>query len=78
MKKIFMIAVIIVLILLLPVVKNTFNKFMTQDKVLVVGHYISDHAFEFTKEIKDEEKIAEFENLFDQVKFSSSEWDEDT
>ncbi len=73
-----MIFVIIVLILLFPVIKNTFNKFMTPDKVLLVGHQVSDYSFEFTKEIKDEEKIAEFENLFDKVSFSSNEWNEET
>ena len=58
--------------------KKTINEFMTPDKVLVVGHQIGDHEFEFTKEIKDKEKIVEFEKLFDQVDFSSGEWNEET
>ncbi len=78
LKKKMMMVVIIVLILLFPVIKNTFNKFMAPDKVLLVGHQVSDYSFEFTKEIKDEEKIVEFENLFDQVNFSSAEWNEET
>ena len=47
------------------------------DKILVVGHQISEMAFEFTKEIKDEEKIAEFENLFEEIVFSTEEWNEE-
>ncbi|MCG1013285.1 MAG: hypothetical protein GX892_01680 [Thermoanaerobacteraceae bacterium] len=78
MKKKVMIVVIIVLILLFPFFKNTFKKYMAPDKVLVVGHHISDHAFTFTKEIKDQKKIAEYENLFNQIKFSRGECDEDT
>lgn len=73
MKKKVMIVVIIVLILLFPVMKKT----MTPDKVLLVGHQVGNYEFEFTKEIKDKEKIAEFENLFEQVDFSSSEWNEE-
>ena len=69
--------VIVVLILILPVLSKAFNNFMTPDKVLLVGHQVSDLAFEFTKEIKDEEKIVEFENIFDQVNFSSNEWNEE-
>lgn len=73
-----MIAVIIVLILMFPVIKKTINEFMIPDKVLLVGQQIDEHAFEFKKEIKDKEKIVEFENLFDQVNFSSNEWNEET
>lgn len=58
-----MIAVIIVLILMFPVIKKTINEFMIPDKVLLVRHQIDEHAFEFKKEIKDKEKIVEFENL---------------
>jgi hypothetical protein len=46
------------------------------DKILVVGHQISEYAFEFTKEIKDEEKIAKFEKLFEEIVFSTEEWNE--
>ncbi len=47
------------------------------DKILVVGHQISENGYEFTKEIKAEEKIAEFENLFEEIVFSTEEWDEE-
>ncbi|MEL5864855.1 hypothetical protein [Clostridium cochlearium] len=78
MKKKVMIVTTILLIFLFPVVRNTFNKIMTPDKVLVVGHQISNDAFEFTKEIKNKEKIDEFENLFDQINFSTGEWHAET
>lgn len=78
MKKKVVIVIIITLILLVSINGNTFNEFMTPNKVLLVGHQISDQAFEFIKEIKDKKKIAEFENLFDQVNFSSGEWDVET
>ncbi|HHV26647.1 MAG TPA: hypothetical protein GXX63_05565 [Tissierellia bacterium] len=45
--------------------------------MLLVRHQVVDHEFEFTKEIKDKEKIVEFENLFNEVNFSSSEWNEE-
>jgi len=50
---------------------------MMPDKILVVGHQISEYAFEFTKEIKDEEKIAKFEDLFEEINFLDGEWNED-
>ena len=49
---------------------------MMPDKILVVGYQISEYAFEFTKEIKDEEKIAKFEKLFEEIVFSTEEWNE--
>ena len=64
------------LILLFPAIRNVFNKIMMPDKILVVGHQISEYAFEFTKEIKDEEKIAKFEKLFEEIVFSTEEWNE--
>ena len=76
LKKKVMIVVIIVLILLFPFFKNTFKKYMAPDKVLVVGHHISDHAFTFTKEIKDPKKIAEYEAFFYEIKFIPGEYDE--
>lgn len=48
------------------------------DKILVVGHQISEYAFEFTKEIKDADKITEFENLFEEIVFSTEEWNEES
>lgn len=47
------------------------------DKILLAGHQISDYGFEFTKEIKDKEKISEYENLFEQIVFLSDEWNEE-
>lgn len=73
-KKKIVIFSIIILIFLFPNIRNVFNKIMMPDKILVVGHQVSEYAFEFTKEIKDEEKIAEFENLFEEIDFSTEEW----
>lgn len=77
MKKM-VIIVIVGLILLFPFMRNTYNEFRTPDKVLLVGHQLSDNSFEFPKEIKDQEKIEKFESLFDQVHFTTSEWNEET
>jgi hypothetical protein len=74
-KKVITVAMIALLILISGYL---FNKFRTPDKILMVGHQVSDYTFEFTKEIKDEEKIAEFENLFAQVKFSGKIWNPET
>ena len=51
---------------------------MMPDKILVVGHQVSEYVFEFTKEIKDKDRIAEFENLFEEIVFSTEEWNEET
>ena len=51
---------------------------MMPDKILVVGHQISEYAFEFTKEIKDADKIAEFEDLFEEIVFTTEEWNEES
>ncbi|MFB1051990.1 hypothetical protein [Paraliobacillus sp. JSM ZJ581] len=74
MKKKSTIFFIIVLILLIPIIIIIFNKVMEPDKVLHVGHSVSKYEFEFTKEIKDKKKISEFEQLFEEVVFSTEEW----
>lgn len=73
MKKKSIIA-IIVLILLFPTFRATFEKLMIPDKVLLVGHQINDYTIDFNKEIVDKERIIEFENLFKEVKFTEDEW----
>ncbi len=73
-----LIGIIIGLILLFPIFKNTFNEIMTPDKVLMVGHQIDEHTFEFTREIKVKEKIADFEKLFEQINFSEEELKEES
>lgn len=76
MKKKIVIVLIIISILLFPTIRKGFNEVMMPDKVLVVGHQISEYAFEFTKEIRDKEKIEEFENLFEEMDFLTEEWNE--
>ncbi|WP_217587652.1 hypothetical protein [Lentibacillus saliphilus] len=78
MKKKITIFFMIVFILLLPIMINAFSKVMTPDKILLVGHQISEYEFEFTKEIKDEQKVSEFEQLFEEIVFSTEEWHEET
>lgn len=73
LKKKVIIGIIVGLILLFPILRNKLNEIMAPDKVLIVGHQIDEHTFEFTREIKDKEKIADFENLFEQVSF----WEEE-
>lgn len=43
---------------------------MEPDKVLRVGTQVSEYTFQFSKEIKDKEKIIEYENWFDEIDFS--------
>lgn len=77
-KKKILIFSIIILMLLFPTIRNVFNKVMMPDKILVVGHQISELSFEFTKEIKDADKIAEFEDLFEEIVFTTEEWNEES
>jgi hypothetical protein len=63
------IGVIIGFILPFPVLRNAFNQAMAPDKILVAGNQIDAYSFQFTKEIRDKEKIADFEKLFDEIAF---------
>lgn len=78
LKKKLIIIGIIVLIFLAPTIKATFSKLMIPDKVLFVGHRINDNVIDFSKQIKDKEKINEFENIFKEVEFSEEEWNKET
>lgn len=73
MKKKVVIGIIIGLIigfiLPFPVIRNAFTQAMAPDKVLVAGNQISEYSFQFTKEIKDKVKIADFERIFDEITF---------
>lgn len=51
------------LILILP-------KIIEPKKVLQVQTQINETSYQFTQEIKDKEKIAEFEKWFDEIDFS--------
>ena len=64
-KKILFSSVVglILLTLILP-------KIMKPEKVLLVGTQINETSYQFTQEIKDKEKIAEFESWFDEIDFS--------
>jgi len=78
LKKRLIIIAIIVLALLFPTIRTTLDKIMIPDKVLLVGHQIDDTAIDFSKEIKDKEKISEFENIFKEVKFLKGESNKET
>jgi hypothetical protein len=78
LKKGLIIIAIIALILLFPAIKSTLDKLMTPDKVLLVGNQINDTTIDFSKEIRDKEKINEFENIFKEVEFSEGEWNKET
>jgi len=71
-----LIGIIIGLILIFPILRNTFNEITTPDKVLVVLKQVDEHTMEITTEIKDKEKIADFENIFDEISFEKKEWEE--
>ncbi|MGX7394686.1 hypothetical protein [Carnobacterium mobile] len=45
-------------------------KVIQPDKILQVGSQISESSYKFSEEIKDEEKIVEFENWFDRINFT--------
>ena len=64
-KKILFSSIIglILLVLILP-------KIIEPKKVLQVGTQINETSYQFTQEIKDKEKIAEFEKWFDEIDFS--------
>lgn len=55
---------LILLVLILP-------KIIEPKKVLQVGTQINETSYQFTQEIKDKEKIAEFEKWFDEIDFSN-------
>lgn len=78
MKKRLIIIAIIALILLIPTIKATFDKLMIPDKVLVIGHRVNGNVIDFNREIKDKEKINEFENIFKEVEFLEEEWNKET
>lgn len=74
MKKKVIVFFIITLTLSLPIVINTFSELLAPDKVLFVGHQVDDYHSAFTKEIKNEKKIATFEEIFDDLTFVREEW----
>ncbi|GEM02942.1 hypothetical protein SAMN05421839_1724 [Halolactibacillus halophilus] len=74
MKKKSIVFSVIVLIVLIPILINLFSKVIEPDKVLFVGQQIDEYQGEFTKEIKDKQKILEFENIFDDLNFVKEEW----
>ena len=43
---------------------------MKPDKTLQVGSQVGETSYKFSEEIKDKEKIAEFENRFDEITFT--------
>lgn len=45
-------------------------KVINPDTTLQVGSQLSKSSYEFSEEIKDKEKIAEFENWFDKINFT--------
>lgn len=65
-KKWIFFAVAMVLILFLAI-----TKLMKPEKTLVVGSQVDDSSYDFTEEIKDKEKIVEFEKWFNNIDFSS-------
>ena len=69
MKKKVVIGIIIGVILLFPILRNAYTEAMAPDKVLVAGNQIDAYSFQFTKEIRDEKKIADFEKIFDEIAF---------
>ena len=73
-----LIGIIIGLILIFPILRNTFNEITAPDKVLVVLKQVDEHTMEVTKEIKDKEKITDFENIFDEISFEQKEWEEES
>jgi len=78
LNKRLIIFVILVLSLLFPTISTTFEKLMIPDKVLLIGHQIDDTTIDFSKEIRDKEKIKEFESLFNEVEFLEGEWNNET
>lgn len=47
-----------------------FPKVLQPDKTLQVGSQVGEDVFQFTYEIKDKEKIVEYEKWFDNIEFS--------
>ena len=55
--------ILLVLFLILP-------KVMKPDKTLQVGSQVGETSYKFSEEIKDKEKIVEFENWFNKITFT--------
>ena len=58
--------ILLVLFLILP-------KVMKPDKTLQVGSQVGETSYKFSEEIKDKEKIAEFENWFNKITFTEGQ-----
>ena len=65
-KKWIFLTVFMVLILFIVI-----PKVIKPEKILEVGSQVDGSGYEFTKELKDKEKISEFEKWFDNIDFSS-------
>lgn len=59
----FTVSILLLILLILP-------KVIKPDKTLQVGSQMSESSYEFSEEIKDKEKIAEFENWLDKINFT--------
>lgn len=66
MKKKKLLLIVGVLLLIFFVLQRT----MTPAETLQVGTQVSEMTFQFTKEIKDKEKITAYETWFDEIEFS--------
>lgn len=73
MKKKTKIIILIVLLLLVISLYKPIKEYITEartpEKILVVGDRVDKYGVNFSKSIKDQEKIASFENIFNQVQF---------
>ncbi|MGB3160577.1 MAG: hypothetical protein WBA84_04945 [Carnobacterium sp.] len=63
-KSCFFTATIILLVLFIVLTKAS-----KPNKIIQIGSQVSESSYEFSEEIKDKEKIAEFEEWFDKIDF---------
>lgn len=77
MKKISAIT-LIGLVLLFPTARNWYDTVTAPDKVLMVGEKVGVYATKFEIEVRDQEKIAQYENILEELVFEESEWEPET
>jgi len=72
-KTITIIMGLILLIIIFPFISDWYTEMTAPNRVLRVGEQTSEDRIDFVNDIEDENKITEYENLYDELEFSNEE-----
>ncbi|MDR5659987.1 hypothetical protein RH915_10850 [Serpentinicella sp. ANB-PHB4] len=77
MKKIIVIGLML-LAITFPFLRGCYDRVTIPEKVLVVGAQTEEFSISTEREIRDQNKVAQYESLLEEIDFESSEWEPET